>query len=58
MKYENKSTLNVDGWEQGMTAEKIKEELNNFEADQFDENCFKLNLVKKGEAKKKKKGFC
>ena len=22
------------------------------------ENCFKLNLVKKGEAKKKKKGFC
>ena len=24
LKLENKSTLNVDGWEQGMTAEKIK----------------------------------
>ena len=32
LKYENKSTLNVDGWEQGMTAEKIKEALNNFKA--------------------------
>ena len=26
LKYENKSTLNVDGWEQGITAEKLKEE--------------------------------
>ena len=32
LKYENKSTLNVDGWEQGITAEKIKEALNNFKA--------------------------
>ena len=24
LKYENKSTLNVDGWEQGITAEKLK----------------------------------
>ena len=31
LKYENKSTLNVDGWEQGITAEKIKEALNFFE---------------------------
>ena len=31
LKYENKSTLNVDGWEQGITAEKIKESLNFFE---------------------------
>ena len=38
----NKSTLNVDGWEQGITAEKIKEELNNFQADQFDYNSYKL----------------
>ena len=30
LKYENKSTLNVDGWEQGLTAEKIKYGLNNF----------------------------
>ena len=32
LKYENKSTLNVDGWEQGITAEKLKEGLNNFKA--------------------------
>ena len=24
LKYENKSTLNVDGWEQGITADKSK----------------------------------
>ena len=32
LKYENKSTLNVDGWEQGITAEKIKEALNGLNA--------------------------
>ena len=32
LKYENKSTLNVDGWEQGITAEKIKEALNGLKA--------------------------
>lgn len=32
LKYENKSTLNVDGWEQGITAEKLKQGLNNFKA--------------------------
>ena len=32
LKYENKPTLNVDGWEQGLTAEKIKEALNNLKA--------------------------
>ncbi|MGM9877844.1 MAG: IS1634 family transposase [Bacilli bacterium] len=32
LKFENKSTLNVDGWEQGITAEKIKQALNNFKA--------------------------
>ena len=32
LKYEKKSTLNVDGWEQGITAEKIKDALNNFQA--------------------------
>ncbi|MGN1363314.1 MAG: IS1634 family transposase, partial [Methanobrevibacter sp.] len=32
LKYENKSTLNVDGWEQGITADKIKRALNNFKA--------------------------
>ena len=42
LKYENKSTLNVDGWEQGITAEKLKEELNKLEADAFDENSYKM----------------
>ena len=42
LKYENKSTLNVDGWEQGITAEKLKEEVNKLEADQYDENSYKL----------------
>ena len=42
LKNDNKSTLNVDGWEQGITAEKIKEELNKFEADQYDDNSYKL----------------
>lgn len=32
LKHENKATLNVDGWEQGITAEKLKEGLNNFKA--------------------------
>ena len=32
LKCENKSTLNVDGWEQGVTAEKLKQCLNNFKA--------------------------
>ena len=32
LKYENKSTLNVDGWQQGITAEKIKQALNEFKA--------------------------
>ena len=42
LKFENKSTLNVDGWEQGITAEKLKEELIKFEADKFDYNSYKL----------------
>ena len=42
LKSKNKSTLNVDGWEQGITAEKLKQELNEFQADQFDENSYKI----------------
>ena len=36
------STLNVDGWEQGITTKKLKEELNKFETDPFDVNSFKF----------------
>lgn len=42
LKCENKSTLNVDGWEQGITAETLKFELNKLDADSFDENSYKL----------------
>lgn len=42
LKYENKSTLNVDGWAQGITAEKIKEELNKFQADELPNNYYKI----------------
>lgn len=31
LKLDNKSTLNVDGWEEGITAEKIKENLVNYQ---------------------------
>lgn len=45
LKYENKSTLNVDGWEQGITAEKIKESLNNFKADQIYNEYYKITEI-------------
>ena len=45
LKYENKSTLNVDGWEQGITAEKIKEAINNFQADKLPEDYFKISKI-------------
>ena len=45
LKYENKSTLNVDGWEQGITAEKIKDELNKFNADLVYGDCYKISEI-------------
>lgn len=45
LKYENKSTLNVDGWEQGITVEKIKQALNNFSADQVYEDYYKITEI-------------
>ena len=45
LKYENKSTINVDGWEQGITAEKIKESLNNLKADKLPEDYFKISKI-------------
>ena len=47
LKYENKSTLNVDGWEQGITAEKIKEVLNNFQADSIYLDYYKITEINK-----------
>ena len=45
LKYENKSTINVDGWEQGITAEKIKESLNNLKADKLPKDYFKISKI-------------
>ena len=45
LKKENKSTLNVDGWEQGLTAEKIKETLKKFQADQIYEDGYKISKI-------------
>ena len=45
LKFENKSTLNVDGWEQGITAEKIKEELNRFRADKIYNDYYKVSEI-------------
>lgn len=45
LKYENKSTLNVDGWEQGITAEKIRISLNGFKADQIYKDYYKITEI-------------
>ena len=45
LKYENKSTLNVDGWEQGITAEKLREALNKFQADQIYCDYYKITEI-------------
>lgn len=45
LKYENKSTLNVDGWEQGITAEKIRISLNDFKADQIYKDYYKITEI-------------
>lgn len=45
LKNENKNTLNVDGWEQGITAEKIKDTLNNFKADQIYNDYYKISDI-------------
>ena len=45
LKSENKSTLNVDGWEQGITADKLKDTLNNFKADQVYSDYYKITSI-------------
>ena len=45
LKYENKSTLNVDGWEQGITAEKLKTALSKFNADHFYNEYYKISEI-------------
>ena len=47
LKYENKSTLNVDGWEQGITADKLKRALNEFNVDHFYNEYYKISEINK-----------
>lgn len=45
LKKEGKSTLNVDGWEQGITAEKLKVALNNFTADRLPNDYYRITNI-------------
>ena len=42
LKYQGKKTSNVDGWEQGITADKIKESLNKFQVDKSSNQYHKV----------------
>ena len=43
LKQDHKNTLNVDGWEQGITAEKIKETLNLFQGNLIGDGYYQLS---------------
>lgn len=43
LKFQGKDTLNLDGWEQGITAEKMKEALNNFEANHIGDGYYQIS---------------
>lgn len=45
LKFQNKSTLNVDGWEQGITADKLKQTLRDFQADKINDEYFKISKI-------------
>ena len=45
LKFQNKPTLNVDGWEQGITAYKLKNTLKAFQADKINNEYFKISNV-------------
>lgn len=45
LKSEGKNTLNVDGWEQGITAKKIKEGLNQLQAEKLPQEYFKVSRI-------------
>ena len=45
LKYQGKSTLNIDGWEQGITADKLKKALNDFQASKINDEYFKISKI-------------
>lgn len=46
LKYQGRGTLDTDGWEQGITAEKMKEALNSFNANRIGEGCYQISEAK------------
>lgn len=45
LKFQKKSTLNVDGWEQGITADRLKQILRDFQADKINDEYFKISKI-------------
>jgi transposase len=45
LNFQKKPTLNVDGWEQGITADKLKQTLNSFQADKINDEYFKISEI-------------
>jgi hypothetical protein len=42
LKFQGKDTLNIDGWESGLTTEKIQEALNSWNADPLPDGYYRL----------------
>ena len=45
LKSQGKDTLNIDGWEQGITAEKLQDTLNNFEANHIGDGYYQISEI-------------
>lgn len=46
LKYQGKEMAGADGWEQGITAEKIKDILNNFNANHIGDGLYQISVIK------------
>ena len=45
LKHEGKRTLNTDGWEQGITAVKIKEALNSYNVNHLADDYYQISII-------------
>jgi len=48
LKSQGKETLNIEGWEQGITTEKLKNALNNFQANHIGNGYYQLSQINEG----------
>ncbi|MDR2571340.1 MAG: IS1634 family transposase [Oscillospiraceae bacterium] len=46
LKHQGKSTIYIDKWEQGITADNLKEALNSFQANLIGDGCYQLTEIK------------